>query len=48
MCVSTLLPLLLVLSNHPKRKNHTQKQHGFTMHDKKRKTFTRNDTILRE
>ena len=47
MCVSTLLPLLLVLSNHPKRKNHAQKQHGFTMHDK-RKTFTRNDTILRE
>ena len=39
MCVSTLLPLLLVLSNHPKRKNHTQKQHGFTMHDKKRKTL---------
>ena len=35
MCVSTSLPLLLVLSNHPKRKNHTQKQHGFTMHDKK-------------
>ena len=25
MCVSTSLPLLLVLSNHPKRKNHTQK-----------------------
>ena len=35
MCVSTSLPLLLVLSNHQKRKNHTQKQHGFTMHDKK-------------
>ena len=47
MCVSTLLPLLLVLSNHPKRKNHAKKQHGFTMHDKK-KIFTRNDTILRE
>ena len=37
MCVSTSLPLLLVLSNHPKRKNHAQKQHGFTMHDKRKK-----------
>ena len=25
MCVNTSLPLLLVLSNHQKRKNHTQK-----------------------
>ena len=35
MCVSTSVHLLLVLSNHQKRKNHTLKQHGFTMHDKK-------------
>ena len=47
MCVSTSLPLLLVLSNHPKRKNHTQKQHGFTMHDKKRKTlYQKNGKIV--
>ena len=43
MCVSTSLPLLLVLSNHQKRNNHTQKQHGFTMHDK---NFNQNDTIF--
>ena len=46
MCVSTSLPLLLVLSNHPKRKNHTQKTAWLL--NARQKDFTRNDTILRE
>ena len=37
MCVSTSLPLLLVLSNHPKRKNHTQKTAW--LHNARQKTL---------
>ena len=46
MCVSTSLPLLLVLSNHQKRKNHTQKQHG--LHNVQQKLFSKGYNFLRE